>query len=82
MPQQYVSLEAFELQAAALRRFIREEVASEAAAGKLREGILRLHDRVWQLEGRVRILEKAALSSSLLLMIVGTTWVVLEALAG
>ena len=82
MSDQYVSLEEFELQVEALRKFIREEAAAEATRHDTRWGLARLHLRAWQLEGRVRILEKAVLRGALLLMALILAWLALETFAG
>lgn len=78
MPVQYVSLEEFELQVEALRKFIREEAASTTRGRDPRENLMRVQARIWQLEDRVQSLEKAVLAGSLIIMGLILGWVGLE----
>ena len=82
MSVQYVSLEEIELQVEALREFIREEAAAETARSEAWDRVGRLQICVWQLEDRVRNLEKAVLRGSLLTIGLILAWLILEMLAG
>jgi hypothetical protein len=75
---QYVSLEEFELQVAALRKFIREEAILESSKGQhlTNAHMSRLHVRILHLEERVIKLEKSVVHSALLVMGLLVAWTI------
>jgi hypothetical protein len=74
----YVSLEEFELQVTALRKFIREEAKLESGKGQhlTNAHLSRLHVRILYLEERVSKLEKSVVYSALLTMGLIVAWTI------
>ncbi len=74
----YVSLEQFELQVAALQKFIREETKLESDKGKhlTNAHLSRLHVRILYLEERVGKLERSVVYTALLTMGLIITWII------